>query len=361
MQLTFMQTQNLHTERQTQTGAILTAGSGLVYHIESLRDFLQLLLRNPHAIIFHTEGIGILPSLAVYFHQSSLTGGLAGIIHQIQQHGFQQIPLCIHRPFSKGYPKLLFRISGKHAFQIVKKGFCRHRLTLYGIPFRHNDIQQAKGHIFQPLALGVNIIGRQKMLLLIQFPGSEQIRISYDSGQRCLQLMGKSGDKILSGSHFFPQLTDGGLQFVGHAVEIHGQLAQLVTADLPGPVTVISPGHFPGSMRQKPNGFGQPGTDQKHNHGTAEQHSQSHLPVNGESQRPLFEYLRHILQCLQIHIPVQRIYHDARMYVIMLPQRNHLPDSGILRYLLQKRGVLRKTVAYEENLLLLIGQAQETP
>ena len=37
----------------------------------------------------------------------------------------------------------------------------------------------------------------RQMLLFIQFPGPQQIRISDDSRQRSLQFMGKSGNKVL--------------------------------------------------------------------------------------------------------------------------------------------------------------------
>ena len=248
-----------------------------------------------------------------------------------------------------------------HVFQVGRKYLSLHRLKLHSLPLGDNNVQKTQRHIFKPLSLCVNIVGREKVFLLIQFPRPQQTRIADNRGQGGLQLMGKGGNEILPGSHFLLQLPDGSLQHIGHTVKIHGQLSQLIAADLTCTITVVTCRHLPGGLSQKPDGLGEPGTDQKHDHGADQQHGQRHPPVHGESLRALLKNFRHILQSLQIQIPIQGIDHNTGVYVVMFPQGYHLPGSGVLQDLLKKRGVLRKAHAGIEHLFLFIGQPQETP
>ena len=195
------------------------------------------------------------------------------------------------------------------------------------------------------------------MFFLVQFPGTQKIRVAYDSRQGCFQLMGKRRNKILPCPDLFLQLPNGS-QHIGHAVEIQSQLPQFIAADLAGPVAVIPLCHPSGGMSQQPYGFCEPGTDQKHHCGTAYQHGQRHPPVQCKTGGPFFKYLGHILQCLQVQISVQSVDLNSCIYVIALPLGNHLPDAQVLPDQIQKSGFLGKVHTHIQNFHLLVGQSQ---
>ena len=157
------------------------------------------------------------------------------------------------------------------------------------------------------------------MLLLVQLPGAQQVGVTDDGGKGSLQLMGKRRDKILPGPHRLLQLAYGVLQHICHAVEALCKLPQLVVADLPCAIAVISLRHLPGGACQNPDGLCQPCTNQEHHHRTDGKHGRRHLSVNGKARDALLENLCDILLDLQVQIPVQGIHHDPRMYIIPFP------------------------------------------
>ena len=198
------------------------------------------------------------------------------------------------------------------------------------------------------------------MLLVIQLSGTEHIRVTDDRCQRRLELMGKGRDKVLSRPHLPLQLAYGVFQHVSHAVEVRGQLAQLVITDPSGTVSIVPLRHPLRSVRQQPYGLSQPDTDQQHHRPAAGQHGQSHPAIDNKTHSTLLKHLRHILQRFQIQLPVQRIDDDSRMYIIMPFIKGDLPDLCIRPDLLQKRRILRKALAGIQDIFGLTGQPQMT-
>ena len=84
------------------------------------------------------------------------------------------------------------------------------------------------------------------MLLIIQFPGTQHIRITDHGSQRCLQFMGKCGNKIFSGSDFIFQILNILFQRLCHAVKICSQLSHFIITDLLRAIAVFSLRHFAG-------------------------------------------------------------------------------------------------------------------
>ena len=95
------------------------------------------------------------------------------------------------------------------------------------------------------------------------------IRVTDYSCQRCLQFMGKCGNKIFSGSDFIFQILNILLQRFCHMVEIRGQLSHFIITDLLRAIAVFSLRHFAGGTGQKSDRSGQPTGNQRHDRSTA--------------------------------------------------------------------------------------------
>ena len=70
------------------------------------------------------------------------------------------------------------------------------------------------------------------MFFIIQFSGTQNIRIPDHSRQRRLQFMGKGCDEILTGADLILQLMNVFFYHMRHMVKIFRQLTHFVAADL---------------------------------------------------------------------------------------------------------------------------------
>ena len=212
---------------------------------------MNFFLGDADSFIPHLKIISILHAPACDLHGLPLLGGFDGIINQIDQNSLQQVLLGIEFslfPADVHLHSAIFRVLGLiiDFLQIRENTGDICGLTIDLLTSGHNDVQQSECHSLQAFSLCIDIIGTQKMLLIIQFPGTQHIRITDHGSQRCLQFMGKCGNKIFSGSDFIFQILNILFQRLCHMVEIRGQLPHFIITDLLRAIAVFSLRHFAG-------------------------------------------------------------------------------------------------------------------
>ena len=264
---------------------------------------MKFFLGDANSFIPYLKIITVLHVPSCDLHGLPLLGGFDGIIGQIDQNSLQQVLLGIEFslfPADVNLHPAVFWVLGLiiDFLQIRENTGDICGLTIDLLTSGHNDVQQSECHSLQAFSLCINIIGTEKMLLLVQFAGTQHIRVTDYSCQRCLQFMGKCGNKIFSGSDFIFQILNILLQCFCHMVEIRSQLSHFIITDLLRAIAVFSLRHFAGSLRQKPDRSGQPAGDQRHYSATAQQYDHRHLTIHPKSFRPLRIYRSYIFHGL---------------------------------------------------------------
>ena len=264
---------------------------------------MKFFLGDTDSFIPHLKIITGLHAPSCDLHGLPLLGGFDGIIGQIDQNSLQQVLLGIEFslfPADVNLHSAIFRVLCLiiDFLQIRENTGDIRGLTIDLLTPGHNDVQQSECHSLQAFSLCIDIIGTQKMLLIIQFTGTQHIRITDHGSQRCLQFMGKCGNKIFSGSDFIFQILNILLQRFCHMVEIRGQLSHFIITDLLRAIAIFSLRHFAGGTGQKSDRSGQPTGNQRHDRSTAQQYDHRNLTIHPESFRPLRIYRSYIFHGL---------------------------------------------------------------
>ena len=167
----------------------------------------------------------------------------------------------------------------------------------------HQQIHQAEGEIFQPLALGKNIVGRLETGRTVHLAAAEHIRIADDGGERGFQLVDEAGGKILLPAGSVLQLLDSLFNGVRHVVEVRRQLADLVPAGHLRAGGVVPLGQLGRDLAQGADGHGEPVGEQEQ-HRAARRHD--------DQKNPAVD--------LEMNLPVRKEAGD-------IPHRLHIQDA----------------------------------
>ncbi len=274
---------DLLAQRQPQPRAALGAGAGLVHHIEGLRNFAQLLLRDAPALVAHLEPVAGIQDRAGQGDRAAGLRGLPGVVQQILHQGLQQGAVARQHALLRRHRQgQSLGLHGRLADLLRPLAQPEHvdRSGVRLAVAHHQQAHQAQGQVLQPLALGEDVVGGLEGGVAVHPAAAEHVRVADDGGEGRFQLVDKAGGEILLPPGGVLQLLHVFLNGVRHMVEVGGQLAELVPAGHRRPGGVVASGQLGGDPAQGADGPGEQVGEEKQHRAAHRRHDQQYPAVD---------------------------------------------------------------------------------
>ena len=236
-----MDLRDLCREREAQSRAVLLARTGLVHHVERLRDAAQLRFWNAAPVI--DDGNAVAPAGRHAVKPDGRRAGFERVVEQIHQQRLEQVVFHPH-PSGRGIAldgdAALLRRRKDGRPHVVQKLLRVHLLENEIPPVEIQQVHQLERQRLEPHGLVEDVprplphLLRAKLLLI------DGVGVADDGGHRRFQLVREIRRERLLALGGLLQLTDLLLDGVRHLIEGSGKLAQLVAALHVGADLIIS-------------------------------------------------------------------------------------------------------------------------